>query len=200
MTSPQSSFSNRAEQLALHLTAVVVSGRSKQSSEISAMATLVSPKHAITPHHVVANLPVDAPISLRKLSRGEPIPASKTAEDAKADLALLELAKEQSTVPDLWWEGESLPPGSTWTSFLVIPSMPDGGFATGTFDGREQIDGIEHLKLTVKDGPSNSGGVSGAPIVCLGKLVGIVARGDDRGHWYALPLDRKKVERDAGFS
>ena len=164
-----------------------------------AMATLISPVEAVTAYHVLHSLGPESTLTVR-FRNTEPYPVTVVATDPAADLALL---RAPSPLPysnrQVAERGPEI--DEPWTSFLILPSAPDGMALAGTVIGREVVDGIEHLALSVSTGSSSPAGSSGAPVVVDGAVVGILARSNPDGtNWYALPVTTATVKqlRDAG--
>ncbi|HET7040267.1 MAG TPA: P-loop NTPase fold protein, partial [Gemmatimonadales bacterium] len=176
-----------ARRLALQLVvAPPPLGSSPQPPRWHAMATLVGPREAVTPWHVVRELSAEMQLLARRIGVTRPTPARVVAWDAAADLALLEM---EADLPDAGAApaGQLPPRGAPWASFLVIPALPDGQSVGGRVGQPTDADGVRHLALVAEGGPDNPTGMSGAPVVSGDALIGIMARARGR-EWYALPL------------
>ena len=178
--------------IALQLT---INSDGRGGQQTLAMAALISPTEAVTPHHVVHSL---GPQSVLKVSlRGsERTGAAVVATDPSADLALLQLTSPLPFQIETVF-GDSMPePGQTWSSFVRLPSRPDGAMLSGVVTAHAVADGIEHIVLSSSPGLNEPAGSSGAPVVIEGSLAGILARSNATGtEWYALPLTSKVVAR-----
>ncbi len=158
-----------------------------------AMATLISPVEAVTAYHVLHSLGPESELTVR-LRNTESYPVAVVATDPAADLALL---RAPSPLPfSSRRVAERVPvTNEPWMSFLIPPMVPDGIALAGVVLGRDVVDGIEHLALSVS-GASSPAGSSGAPVVVDGAVVGILARANPDGtNWYALPVTTASVER-----
>src|SRR5262245_40066153 len=178
--------------IALQLT-INPDGRGGQQT--LAMASLISPTEAVTPHHVLHSLGPQSKLRV-SLPGSEPIAAAVVATDPSADLALLQLTSPLPFQTETVF-GDSLPePGQTWSSFVRLPSRPDGALLSGVVTSHTVADGIEHIVLSSEPGLNEPAGSSGAPVVIEGSLAGILARSNPTGtEWYALPLTSQVVAR-----
>jgi hypothetical protein len=165
--------------------------RSRPRQRLIAMATLVSPTRALTPHHVIADFPGE-PFILNRLDGGSPISATVVLSASKADLAVLALASElRLTFGDALPVVESPPTSNRWMSLVKLPGMREPRLVTGALTAIEDVEGIPHLRLEVHDPLKDSAGISGAPVIVNGALAGIIARASrDGAVWYALAITR----------
>ena len=165
------------DAFALHLT--VNPGPDGGGTATVAMATLISPTEAITASHVLHSLGPGSQVAVR-LRGSEPVQATVFANDQAADLALLVLVSPLPFRGEMPIVDSKPAPGSTWTSFLMVPAAHDGAVATGVVKGYANLEGLEHIVLEVGTGLDDPAGGSGAPVVVDGSVTGVFARADPR--------------------
>lgn len=191
MAAPSRAASNKElDGLALRLR--LLGGGSTGDGELFwANATLLSPRRAVTTHHVVAR--IEDKQRLWLWGRGREVPATIVASDPEVDFAVLEPEdifphagiSLASTVPR---------PGASWECVFRRPSS-ELARAWGVVGGTVEIDGRPHLELKVES-PEDTplGGLSGAPIMVDGSVVGIAARADGL-RWYAISISAMAESR-----
>lgn len=189
------------------------------SPDFWSMGTLVRDDMAVTPNHVVADLAADRHLPLL-LHFDRPMHAYELDEPQRElglvmrqlpewDLALIEFTPSSTSLAsylkrslpaDLYTA--SIPPAETsWESFVVIPSAPEGIPIRGIVEGLEMIEGIPYLRLLMTEYPQEWEferwrGISGAPIVIEERLCGIVGRmHTSEPVMYALPATEKIGEQ-----
>ncbi len=161
-----------------------------------ANATVLSPRLVVTPQHVVHGRS-DQRFVLA--TRGRELPAHIVAEDAQADFALLEPDGNLGHDGPVALASTPPPPGTRWDCVFWMPGRElRTGFGkvgnTVTIEGRPyiELDVVEPRKppaISSEAAPESSplAGLSGAPIVAKGRLIGIAARVDGE-HWYAISV------------
>lgn len=166
------------------------------SAAMMSMATLISPRLAITPDHIFQPFDrgtprTDIKVKLHFDARTDiptEIEATVIARDPQVDFAILQLKSGFTmNLPDEVLALETPPRGASWQSYLMTPDSPTGVAVNGTIIGVEMYDSHEHLHLAASH-PAEPGS-SGAPIIVNDRVVGIMARQGERDNdWYAIPV------------
>ncbi len=176
--------------------------------EFWSMATLIDPGTAVLPLHILPQAErwihpklwpyYGGPWVRPDLEAPENIDGTVIRRDKENDLALVETDSPppislQRLLPVDFLDSSLPPLGAHWESFALIPAAPEGLPIRGSVDGTELLDGRRYLRLRMIGPPAGWGleqwrGISGAPVVVEGMLVGIIAQMHrDEPTFYALP-------------
>jgi hypothetical protein len=189
----------------LNLIATRISDPESANRPYSAMASLISPSLAITPDHALppqtkgARSDQKLELHFERWSTPLSVAATVASRDPALDFAVLKLdGNVPIELPPTVISGVNPPPGTRWESLCLIPAAPEGVYVAGTVGEIVTIsptgvltpNGRPHLQLSVSSEYSlNWQGMSGAPVLVDGQLVGVVARSNKEGsEWFAIPV------------
>ncbi len=151
----------------------------------SAMATLVTPTMAVTTAHATPRGPLSGPMSeegkhvfwldFPHTPTRHEVRVSVEADDYDVDFAVLQLDKpvEMPTAEPVL-SAEPPPQGAQWETLCIGPASPDGIRVYGRVQGIEIVGERSLLKLSVDSSLPDYRGISGAPVMVDGKVIGIV--------------------------
>jgi hypothetical protein len=152
------------------------------------MVTLINPAVAVS---VPQGDPTDDRPRTLVVETGimvQTIQAAVVGRDPSLDCCLFRLIPpSQATLPPTRFDLPS--PGSTWECLTFTSDDSPVEFATGTVVGATTRNGREYLHLRPIPEAQTPQGMSGAPIVVDGHLVGVLAsEGAILNEWFALPV------------
>jgi hypothetical protein len=151
------------------------------------MATLISPRLAITAAQLVENHQ-DYLLDLKSVSNETRIRATVIGRDDKLGFAALETGPDSAiTLPEKILSTSEPTTGSQWESLYFSPIRGDVYRPLGEVAGIELMEGVPRLKLS-KVAPLALG-IIGAPIVVDNQLVGVMVQDDTSNKYcYAIPV------------
>src|SRR5262249_25429185 len=147
-----------------------------------AMASLVSRNLAVTPYHVLSQSGLSAnpnlTITVETLGHSTDLvkKATVVGEDKAANIAVIQLASETDfSLPEGLVPRISIAPVGKWDSYCLPAETDTGVYVSGVVGGASKLGNDEYQLLELDTPISSTGGISGAPIIWNGQLIGILA-------------------------